>query len=111
MEPDGSQSALSETIKARKEKMLMGHNKSAVRLLVLVFLLFALQTHATTTNTSPKATIGAIAEGDALPFACTCSCNRGEENCSGHCQIFVSCDSAAECFLCVSDCCRDLEIQ
>jgi len=89
----------------------MGNNKSTSRLLLLVFLLFALHTQATTSYTSPKGTIGAVGEGNALPFACTCSCNGGEPNCSGHCQIFVSCDSAAECFLCVSDCCRDLKIQ
>lgn len=85
----------------------MMHNKSTFGLSLLVFLLFALHTQATTSSASSKIkSIEAIAEANTLPLSCTCSCNGGDANCSGHCQIFVSCDSAAECFLCVSDCCH-----
>jgi hypothetical protein len=88
------------------------HSKPTLAMLALVFLLFALHTKATTNFTGPNVkTIETIEERNALPFSCTCSCNGGEKNCSGHCQIFVSCDSAAECFICVSDCCRNMEIQ
>lgn len=52
-----------------------------------------------------------IVNEEAHLFSCTCSCDRGESNCSGHCQIFVTCDTVAECFKCISDCCRDLQIQ
>src|ERR1700686_611764 len=85
----------------------MMHNKSIFGLLLLVFLLFALHTQATTSSASSKIkSLEVIAEANTLPLSCTCSCNGGDANCSGHCQIFVSCDSAAECFLCVRDCCH-----
>lgn len=89
----------------------MWRNRSILQVLVLVVLLFPLQTQGTTKFAGPIAATGGVARGNAPIFSCTCSCNGGDKNCSGHCQIFVSCDSAAECFLCVSDCCHDQQLQ
>ena|SRR6185437_3744310 len=94
-----------------KEESIM-RVKAILGLLALFVLLCALHTQATTRYANPRVkSIAAVAKANPEPFSCSCSCNGGEANCSGHCQIFATCDSAAECFFCVSDCCRSLLLQ
>lgn len=81
-------------------------------ILVLVILpIFGVQIQGSSNHLPKDSRYGTeaatvISNSAPAPFTCSCSCNGGESNCSGHCQIFGSCDTVSECFACVADCCR-----